>query len=89
MRCHVVVLLFGALCASTSFALAAPPRCDKITVEAMRKDCEERAKRCEPLVKAADRDECYRGPRSTRQKDETPDGRTQPRPTAYIPDPRR
>ncbi|WP_448207402.1 hypothetical protein [Azospirillum sp. sgz302134] len=42
-------------------ALAAPPRCENITVEDLRRACIERAERCEPLKTAAERDDCYRG----------------------------
>ncbi|MBP2316423.1 hypothetical protein [Azospirillum soli] len=49
------------LLAGTGMAEAAPPRCENITVEDMRRNCFERVERCEPLKSAAERDECYRG----------------------------
>lgn len=51
-----VLMLAGA-----GVAEAAPPRCENITVEEMRRNCFERVERCEPLKTAAERDECYRG----------------------------
>jgi len=54
------------LAAAATPAAAAPPRCDLILVEELRQECTQRAQRCEPLRTAAERDACYRGPRSTR-----------------------
>ncbi|MDQ2104765.1 hypothetical protein, partial [Azospirillum isscasi] len=49
------------LLAGGTSALAAPPRCENITVDSLRQACLDRAARCEPMRSAAERDECYRG----------------------------
>jgi len=48
-------------------AAAAPPLCDRILDAALRQNCLERVQRCEPIRNAAERDDCYRGPRSVRR----------------------
>lgn len=55
-----------AVASAAAPALAAPPSCDKILDDGLRRSCQERMERCEPLKTAAERDECYRGPRSPR-----------------------
>lgn len=47
-----------AVAALPSFA--APPRCEAIPVEDLRRSCVERVERCEPLKTAAEREACYR-----------------------------
>ena len=58
------VLISTAVSFASGSAVAAPPACEKITVEDLRNACMERAKRCEPVKNAVDRDLCYRGPSS-------------------------
>lgn len=55
-----------AVASAAAPALAAPPSCDKILDDGLRRACQERMERCEPLKTAAERDDCYRGPRSPR-----------------------
>ena len=62
-------LAAAMLLAGTGVAGAAPPRCENITVEDMRRNCFERVERCEPLKSAAERDACYRGTKPSANAD--------------------
>lgn len=59
-------LAAAAVTAAAAPAFAAPPSCEKILDEGLRRSCVERVERCEPLKTAAERDDCYRGPRAPR-----------------------
>lgn len=59
-------LAAAAATAAAAPAFAAPPSCEKILDEGLRRSCVERVERCEPLKTAAERDDCYRGPRAPR-----------------------
>lgn len=61
-----VFLAAAAATAAAAPAFAAPPSCEKILDEGLRRSCVERVERCEPLKTAAERDDCYRGPRAPR-----------------------
>ncbi len=85
-------LAAAMLLAGTGLAVAAPPRCENITVEDMRRNCFERVERCEPLKSAAERDACYRGTKPPANADVNSNaGQTGPirltRPDAAVPPP--